>query len=110
MINLSALFFVVATGASGHKVDDTSFVGIFAETHAMRIAGVKVRPMPKLPPGISIPASARAMMSGAPTRTLTVRLYAPLIAPDDATASIAPPAGLKLGDKLNLELYRAKPE
>ena len=76
----------------------------------MQIAGMKVRELPKLPPGISIPASVRAMMPGAPTRVLTVRLYTPTIAPDDAAASIAPPAGLKLGDKLDLALFRAKPE
>ena len=76
----------------------------------MQIAGVKMKAMPKLPPGFTLPASVRAMMPGEPTRVLTVRLYTPTIAPDDATASIAPPAGLKLGDKLNLELFRAKPE
>lgn len=109
---MSFLALVIAAAASPavRTADDTSFLGIFAETHSMQIAGVKAKALPKLPPGISIPASVRAMMPGAPTRVLTVRLYTPSIAPDDATASIAPPAGLKLGDKLDLDLFRAKPE
>lgn len=107
---LPLLLSLAASTAPRPAADDTSFLGIFAETHSMRIAGMKMKEMPKLPPGIKLPASVRAMMPGAPSRILTVRLYTPTIAPDDATASIAPPAGLKLGDKLDLELFRAKPE
>jgi hypothetical protein len=39
-----------------------------------------------------------------------VRLWSPSIAPDGATAVLGAPAGLKQGDKLNLELYRPKAE
>ncbi len=50
----------------------------------------------------------KAMM-GAPSRSLTVRLWSPSIAPDSATAVLMPPSGLGQGDKLNLDLYRPKP-
>lgn len=48
-------------------------------------------------------------LPGKPKRTLDVRLWSPLIAPDGATATLAPPTGLKQGDKLDLELYRPTP-
>lgn len=52
-----------------------------------------------------------AMMSfGKPQRQLNVRLWSPTIAAPDAFAFIVPPAGLKQGKKLDLELYRPKPE
>ena len=109
-MKIYALLIAAAASAAARTAGDTtSFLGIFAETHSMRMAGQKVREMPKLPPGITLPPAARGMFGG-PSRILTVRLYTPTIAPDDATASIAPPAGLKLGDKLNLDLFRAKPE
>jgi hypothetical protein len=82
-----------------------AYLAIYAETTAMRMAGMK---MPQLPPGIDlskIPGGQNlaAMFGG---RKLTVRLWSPSIAPADATASIAPPAGLKQGSKLDLDLYR----
>lgn len=88
--------------------DNQAFLGIFAETTAMKMAGMK---MPKLPPNIDlskIPGGANmlAMFGG---RKLTVRLWSPGLAPDNATASIAPPAGLKQGPKLDLDLFRPKP-
>jgi len=49
------------------------------------------------------------MMSGEPTRVLNIRLWSPSIAPSDAFAYVTPPAGLKQGNKLDLELYRPKP-
>ena len=88
------------------KADGSSYIGIFAETHSMRMAGVKTREMPKLPPGFKLPANVAAMLPGPPTRILTVRLWAPVIAPDAATASITPPAGLNAGEKLDLGLFR----
>lgn len=52
-----------------------------------------------------------AMMSfGKPQRLLNIRLWSPGIAAPDAFASIVPPAGLKQGEKLDLELYRPKAE
>ncbi len=88
---------------------DKSFFGIFAETRSMRIMGMKPRKMPNLPPGIKLPAAAKAMMSQAPTRSLTVRLWAPMIAPDGATAVLHPPSNLQQGDSMNLDLFRPKP-
>jgi hypothetical protein len=73
------------------------------------MAGMPVRAMPKLPPGVTLP-QALAAFGGAPSRKLTVRLWTPGIAADDATASLAIPDGLKLGPKLDLDLYRPKPE
>jgi hypothetical protein len=89
--------------------DDQAFLGIFAETSAMRMAGMS---MPKLPPGIKLPpqaANALKMISGS-QRKVTVRLWSPGIAANDATASLAIPNGLKLGPKLDLTLYRPKGE
>lgn len=48
------------------------------------------------------------MFAGKASRVLNIRLWAPGIAPADAKASVAPPAGLKQGAKLDLELYRPK--
>jgi len=65
-----------------------------------------------LPPGVDLskmPGMDGMLAMFAPQRKLTVRLWSPGLAPADATAVIAPPAGLKQGDRLNLELYRPKP-
>lgn len=67
---------------------------------------MKMREMPQLPPGIKLPPNVMAMMPGRPHRILNVRLWSPTIAPDNATASVAPPSGLKVGDKLDLAIYR----
>ncbi|HLK16747.1 MAG TPA: hypothetical protein VKT78_18210 [Fimbriimonadaceae bacterium] len=108
-MNIYPLLLIAASGAGARTADDTSYLGIFAETTLMRIAGVKPKPMPKLPPGIKLPESVRAMMSMEPTRKLTIRLFTPSIAPDNATATVQPPPGLKLGDKLDLDLFRPQP-
>jgi hypothetical protein len=93
--------------------DDQAFLGIFAETSAMKMAGM---PAPKLPPGFKLPEGvklppqvAAALKGGQAQRKLTVRLWSPGIAPDGATASLGIPDGLKLGPKLDLDLYRPKP-
>jgi len=98
--------------ASGvYAVGDQAYFAILAETKVMRMAGMPAMPqMPKLPPGIKLPAGAMGMFSGKPERVLNVRLWSPTIAPADAFASIAPPEGLQQGKKLDLELYRPKPE
>ncbi|MBS1716603.1 MAG: hypothetical protein JSS72_02580 [Armatimonadetes bacterium] len=101
-----ALAFVPAFGS---VQEDKSYLGIFVETHVMQIAGVKPEPMPQMPPGFKLPASVMAMMPGKAHRILNVRLWSPSIAPSSATASIAPPEGLKLGSTLNLQLYRPTP-
>jgi hypothetical protein len=90
------------------KLDDQSYLAILAETHEMRMAGAKQIKMPKLPPGFKLPAGVS--LPGQPSRSLSVRLWSPSIAPDSATASLAIPSGLQLGDKLDLDLYRPTPE
>ena len=108
--------------------DGQAFLGIFAETAVMKMAGMPAMPeipempeMPdiklpegvKLPPGVTLPgqgAPMGMMMPGRPSRKLEVRLWSPGIAPDGATATLAIPEGLKLGPKLDLELYRPKPQ
>lgn len=110
------MFLVALAGAAiaaGHseQTNDQAYLGIFAETSVLQIAGQKIPKMPagfKLPAGIKMPAGFQ--MPGQPKRTLSIRLWSPSIAPDTATASVAPPAGLKAGDKLDLELYRPTPE
>ncbi|MCW3094566.1 MAG: hypothetical protein JWL77_184 [Chthonomonadaceae bacterium] len=88
-----------------------AFLGIFAETSVMKMAGMKMPAMPKLPPGIKLPPQAQqALAQFAPQRKLSVRLWSPGIAPDNATASLAVPDGLKQGPKLDLDLYRPKSE
>lgn len=114
MTTFPILLAALAAASGPHKGadGDQAFLALLAETKTMRMAGMKPITMPnidlsKLPPGVKIPNMANlGMMSGKPTRILNVRLWSPTIAPDGATASIVPPAGLKQGDKLNLELYR----
>jgi hypothetical protein len=85
--------------------DDQSYFAILAETKVGRMAGMPMIDLSQLPPGIKLPPQAM-MFSGKPTRLLNVRLWSPTIAPADAKASVVPPAGLKQGNKLDLELYR----
>jgi hypothetical protein len=102
---------VVALAAAGARADEKqAFLGIFAETASMKMAGMPAMPKIELPPGVKLPPQAlNAMKMLQPHRALTVRLWSPGIAPDNATASLAIPDGLKLGPKLDLELYRPKP-
>lgn len=86
--------------------DNQAFLGIFAETSTMKMAGM---PEIQLPPGVKLPNMPGIPSFGKPERKLTVRLWSPGIAPAGATASLAVPAGLKQGDKLDLELYRPEP-
>jgi hypothetical protein len=86
--------------------DEQANLSIFADAQVMRIAGMPEMPeLPKIP-GLGQLSAKIPGLGGAPMRMLSVRLFAPGIAPDDATASLAIPAGLKLGPKLDLELYR----
>ena len=85
--------------------EDQAFFAILAETKVGRMAGMPVMDFGDLPPGIKLPPQAM-MFSGKPSRLLNIRLWSPSIAPAGATASVAPPAGLKQGSKLDLELYR----
>lgn len=84
---------------------EQSYLAILAETKIGRMAGM---PKMDLPPGIKLPPEAMVFM-GKPSRVLNVRLWSPSLAPAGATAVLAPPTGLKQGDKLDLELYRPEP-
>lgn len=84
---------------------DQAYLAIQAETKVGRMAGMELPDFGQLPPGIKLPPEA-LMFSGKPTRVLNVRLWSPSIAPKDAKATLAPPPGLKQGDKLDLDLYR----
>lgn len=99
---------LAATFVAAGTADDQAYLAILAETHVMQMAGMPKMDMPQLPPGIKMPAGFQ--MPGRPSRTLNVRLWSPTIAPANATAVISPPAGLKQGDKLDLALYRPKPD
>lgn len=102
---------LLLTGAL-FAVDNQAFLGMFAETSSMKNVG-----MPDMPPGMenidpeilaNMPGMANNPMFG-PIRKFTVRLWSPNIAAKDATAVIVPPAGLKVGAKMNLQLYRPEP-
>lgn len=104
---LIALGLLLATAAMA--VENQAFLGIFAETKLMKMAG-----MPDMSAMMTnMPAAAMANMPdmpGMPSRALTVRLWSPGIAAKTAAASLAVPAGLKQGAVLNLELYRPQAE
>jgi hypothetical protein len=120
---LLAALCAVPTGTS-QGVQQQAYLGVFAETAVMKMAGMPAMPdMPdlpdniKLPEGVKLPAGVKLpgapggmMMMGRPQRKLEVRLWSPGLAPADATAKLAIPGGLKLGDALDLELYRPKAE
>ena len=105
---LALVLLIVATGALA--ADNHAYLAILAETTAHKTAGMPA--MPEMPAGVSIPnlPDLKAMLGGAPQRLLNVRLWSPGIAPADAFAYIIPPAGLKQGDRLNLEIYRPPTE
>lgn len=85
--------------------EDQAYFAILAETKVGRMAGMPPIDLSQLPAGIKLPPQAM-MFAGKALRLLNVRLWSPSIAPADAKASVAPPSGLKQGDKLDLELYR----
>jgi hypothetical protein len=88
--------------------ENQAYLAILAETRVHKMAGMPA--ISELPPGLDLSAmpGLASMLSGAPEKSLEVRLWSPGIAPADAAASIAPPAGLQLGKKLDLALYRPK--
>jgi len=87
--------------------DDQAFFAILAETKYARMVGMEVPDLGDLPPGFKLPAEVMQWI-GKPARSLAFRLWSQGIAPDTATAWVAPPAGLKQGERLNLDLYRPK--
>lgn len=82
---------------------------VFAETTSMRMAGMPdISGLSKQLSDMAIPGTeANPMLSG-PRKKMRVRLWSPSIAPKDAVAELFIPAGLKLGEKLALEIYRPK--
>src|SRR4051794_38291748 len=100
---LSAIALVAVPALAG-TADDQAYFAIFAETKVMKMPGMPE--MPELPPGVKLPPGV--VLPGRPSRQLTVRLWSPSIAPDNATASVVPPDGLKVGKKMDLEIYRPK--
>ena len=98
-ITLLSLLLLLAFALAG-AAENQAFLGIFAETSVQKMVGMPDMSamMGNLPPGMVLP--------GMPQRNLTVRLWSPSIAPKDAFARLAVPAGLKQGKQLNLDLYR----
>lgn len=105
MVRQAVLVALLAGSLIPRSSEDQAYFAILAETKVGRMAGMPVMDLGQLPPGIKLPASA-LMFSGKASRLLNIRLWSPTIAPSDARASVAPPAGLKQGPKLDLELYR----
>jgi hypothetical protein len=105
-IVLTSIFaLTLIAGPAPKPLDDQAFFAILAETKVGRMAGMEMPDFSQLPPGIKLPPEAM-MFSGKPTRILNIRLWSKGIAASNAAASVAPPSGLKQGDKLDLELYR----
>ena len=108
-----ALLGAVSSASVASTADDHAYLGIFAETSVNKMPGMR---MPALPPGMdmskfaNIPGMQSMLNMGASQRKLSVRLWSPGIASQDAYAYIASPKGLKQGDKLNLDLYRPQAE
>lgn len=109
-ISVLATALLLSAPVVAQAQDQQAYLSIFAETSSMKMVGVPA--MPKLPPGVQLPPQVRARIEqfSKPQRKLSVRLWSPGIAPDNATAALAIPDGLKLGSKLDLEIYRPKPE
>lgn len=105
MIRHAFLVALVAGSLVPSTSDDQAFFAILAETKIGRMAGMPPMDLGDLPPGFKLPPEAM-MYSGKPVRALSIRLWSPSIAPAGATASVAPPDGLKQGKKLDLALYR----
>ena len=95
-----------ASASAGQQ--EQAFFAIFAETKTMKMVGMPEMEMPELPPGVKLPPGV--VLPGQASRTINVRLWSPSIAPAGATASVAPPANLKVGPKMDLELYRPSAE
>jgi hypothetical protein len=105
MLGMFALSLAAVGTFAANSAEEQAYMAILAETKTMKMVGMPE--MPELPAGVTLPPGV--VLPGKPTRTLSVRLWSPSIAPSTATATLAPPAGLKLGDKLNLDLYRPTP-
>ncbi|MFI5384585.1 MAG: hypothetical protein ACHQ50_00535 [Fimbriimonadales bacterium] len=105
MIKQACVLSLLAGSLATTSSQDQAYFAILAETKVGRMAGMPPMDFGQLPPGIKLPPAAM-MFSGKAARVLNIRLWSPTIAPAGATASVAPPEGLKQGSKLDLELYR----
>ncbi len=95
----------IAPISSSQDSENQAFLAILAETSLTKMAGM---PAIELPPGVELPEGI--VMPGQASRSLNVRLWSPGLAPENAYARLAPPAGLKKGQRLDLEIYRPKPD
>ncbi len=108
---LAAVVALVA-GASASHAEDHASLGIFAETSmvVMPMMAGMADMLKNLPKGIELPDNVKAMMGGGEAiKKLEIRLTSPGEAPEDAFAWIAPPAGLKAGKRLDLQIARPEP-
>lgn len=112
LVAVCAAAWLMMAGAAG-AVENQAFWGVFAETKSQKMAG-----MPDMSAELEgmdaemlsqMPGMADMLAMFRPQRVLKIRLWSPGIAPEGATAWLAPPAGLKQGARLDLELYRPKP-
>lgn len=85
--------------------EDQAYFAILVETKVGRMAGMPPIDLSQIPPGFKLPPQAM-MFAGVAAKVVNMRLWSPSIAPAGATAFVNPPAGLKQGPKLDLELYR----
>ena len=110
IVTIAALSLLTVAGSRA-ALAQQAYLGIFAETSNMRMAGMAMPKLPDLPPGIKLPPQALAAIRslGGPQRKLTVRLWSPGIAAQDAKATLAVPDGLKQGPKLDLDLFAPPP-
>jgi hypothetical protein len=95
---------LVGIAAAANTQQEQAYFAILVETKQMKMAGMDMPEMPELPPGVTLPPGV--VLPGQAKRGLLVRLWSPSIAPPDAKATLSIPPGLKLGDKLELSLYR----
>ena len=106
---LSLLLLLVSLASVLRAADNQAYLAMFAATRVTKmigmadmLKGVDEAMVEKMP--------GMAVMLGLPQREFIVRLWSPGIAPPTAAASLAPPAGLKLGARLDLSLFRPKAE
>jgi len=107
-----ALGLLAISVTAGLAAEGQAYLGIFAETSVSIMPGMAAM-LKNLPPGMDVsklPPEVAAMLKGGAQRKLDVRLWSPGIAAQDATAWVAPPVGLKLGNRLDLQLYRPTAE
>jgi len=108
LVWLALLLCAVSLGIAV-SAENQAVLTLFAETSTMKMVG-----MPDLSEMLAgIDPSLLAKMPGmaqmpmfAPTRSLKVELESPGIAPENATAWLAVPPGLKLGPRLDLGIWR----